>query len=130
MNYGNRPFFHMNNRIILQKLSKLIRQHNNPCYIYYIAIFKIEIYTHRIQEHPPLDKLDSILNHEVVDVYVFELNKTNTFTLIDLEEDIRFANYFPIKYRKWSGYSTGVEMPITHLCELIKYLYKLSGLSI
>ena len=69
----------------------------------------------------------------MLDVHLYEMcrdtngNKYDQY--IDLEKDTRFKNYKPIKYSEYSGYSTGKEMPLLNLCELVKYLHRLSGLS-
>lgn len=120
---------------IREELNLLRRVNNRSHYNYCIGPFSIKIYTSRIQEQPIPTDQDNIMNHEVVDVYVFESRRTNDphFTehiAIHLEKDARFKHYTPIKYSEWADYSTGVEMPISHLCELIKYLHRLSKLSI
>jgi len=119
---------------IKKELSLLKREENRSHYKYQVGPLFVIIHTSRIQEHPIPDAQDNILNHEVVDVYLFETQRGDDpcfteYVAIELEKDSRFKNYLPIKYREWAGYSTGVEMPISHLCELIKYLHRLSKLS-
>lgn len=119
---------------IKKELSLLKRRENRSFYNFCIGQFYINIFTFRIQEHPILDAQDNIMNHEMVDVYLYEPYRSDDphfieYSEVFLEKDSRFKDYAPIKYSEWAGYSTGVEMPISHLCELINYLHRLDKLS-
>ena len=93
----------------------------------------MKIDPNRIQEHKDWGPDDRIIHHDVLDVSLYEFKRHQDGgsyeTYIDLEKDSRFKNYQPIKYSEFAGYSTGREMPINHLCELVKYLHRLSNLS-
>ena len=116
----------MNNlQYFFQILSKLKLTPNKSYYSYQVNRFNLKIYTHRIQEHPVQFKDDKITNYDILDVYLFEEDNP-----IDLEKDTRFKDYQPIKYSKWVGYNSGVEMPISNLLELMKYLYVLLNLTV
>lgn len=49
---------------------------------------------------------------------------------VHIENDPRFKNYKPIQYADHSWNNNGHRMPILHLCELIKHLYRLANLEI
>lgn len=119
--------------VIKRKLSFLKRLHGNSHFEYRTGRFIVKIFTCRIQDVNPLND-DSILQHSIVDVLLYEIPKefvdSTSYSVsvsISLERDIRFANYQPIKYKAFN--SNGDEMPILHLCELIRYLHKLNKLS-
>jgi hypothetical protein len=80
----------------------------------------------------PISEDDTVVKHKVVDVDLFEMHRRldnkRIAIYIDLETDNRFKNYKPIKYHELPGYSHGINMPIDYLCELIKYLHKLTNL--
>ena len=105
-------------------------------YFYYDAgIFYLKIFTWRIQDNKPSPENiinERITNHDVVDVYLFKGSGQNGKweEKIYLEKHNLFKDYKPIKYSDYSGLSTGVEMPISHLCELIKYLHRLDNLTL
>lgn len=119
---------------IKQILALLKKMPGKSYYAYCIGEYTIHIHTHRVLEHPIEESDDSIINYDVVDISLFESKRLDSFfkehTFIYLEKDFRFKDYTPIKYSRWSGLSTGEEMPIHNLCELIKYLNRLSNLSI
>jgi hypothetical protein len=73
-----------------------------------------------------------ISDYGCFNVYLTEAKKMfegRVHTFIRLEDDYRFKNHKPIKYHELPGYSSGDDMPLEHLCELIKYLYRLCDLS-
>jgi len=126
----------MNNTDIMEILTKLKKVPHKSYYIYCVGGFIVKIYTQRIQEHPSTECVDECLTkYNIVDVDLYELTRRDDprfieHTMVYLDKDFRFKNYTPIKYGKWAGYSTGLEMPLIYLCELIKYLHRLSSLSI
>jgi hypothetical protein len=94
---------------------------------YHVGDFVVKIYTQPFKGMNTIDKNDCIVKHEKVNVLLNELNKRNGFyERVNLENDPRFSNYEPIKYDDWNGDN----MPILQLCELIKYLHRLSKLTI
>jgi hypothetical protein len=116
--------------IIRRRLAELTRLPHQSSFKYYVGNFVVVIFTHQVMEQPIADPTDRVTRHNEVDVSLFEVKKDGTLQLpINLEIDSRFCNYQPIKYREWQGYSSGKAMPLNHLCELIKYLYRLSNLS-
>lgn len=82
---------------------------------------------------------ENILRHETVNVDIMEVWKSsqdNTFTnYIHIRDDEPFKSYEPIQYDIVStsnghiNLGDGRDMPIHHLCELIRYLYRLSNLT-
>lgn len=119
--------------VIRRRLAELIKKPGHSCFTYYVGNFIIRIFTHRVREHSTYNSDERITNYDIVDINLLELKRFNggghTEDFINLETDSRFAEYKPIKYSEWSGYSSGREMPLDHLCELVKYLHRLSNLS-
>lgn len=122
--------------VIKRQLAELKK--TGSCFEYYVGQFKIQIFTDRIQEHTsPPD--DIITLHEVVDINLSEEVKlinlpgcptiSKGYQIISLVKDLRFKDYQPIKYTDPISLSTGQLMPIITLCELCKYLHRLSNLS-
>ncbi len=77
----------------------------------------------------------NILRFEEVDVVLNEFTKDGTASSVRLNDDPRFKNYEPIQYNVIESpggkinLSNGNGMPILHLCELIRYLHRLSNLT-
>jgi hypothetical protein len=121
--------------VVRRRLAELTKHPGGSCFYYYIGNFILKIFTDRVQEHSVYDPEDRITKHEVVDISLVEVKRfiggqgATTEECVYLEHDSRFKNYTPIKYSEWAGYSAGREMPINHLCELVKYLHRLSNLS-
>lgn len=113
--------------VIRQRLAALKKKPGKQYFSYHTKNFLVKIMTYRIQEVDTHGPNDSIVKHNVVDVYLYE---EPNLSYIDLEKDIRFCNYKSIKYKDIPGYSTGTEMPIITLCELIKYLHRLCNLAV
>lgn len=117
---------------IKQELSKLEK---NPFghFIYQVGSFTIQIFTHeRDFDNNPND---CITNYVAVSINLSELHRFKGsfpnygWVIINLEKDDRFKNYQPIKYGAYPGLSNGRNMPVIVLCELIKYLHRLSDLA-
>jgi len=119
--------------IIRRRLSERTKRPGVNYFDYYVGNFLVKIDPNRIQDHKDWGPDDRITHHDVLDVSLYEFKRHSDGksyeTYIDLERDSRFKSYQPIKYKEFAGYSTGAEMPINHLCELIKYLHRLSNLS-
>jgi hypothetical protein len=120
--------------VIRRKLSEL--RLYSGCYQFDVGNFQVNMYPRDIQDVRPDDPYDSVLKHEKVDVSLFEKSaKTNHHVIVDLRSDTRFNNYKPIMYNTFESpsgivnLSDGRQMPILHLCELIRYLYRLSNLT-
>jgi len=81
------------------------------------------------------DANDSIFNHPELDICLTEGDKNGNRSFIDLREDPRFKHHQPIIYDSYDtpsgpiNFSNGHAMPISYLCELIKYLHRLSNLT-
>lgn len=77
-------------------------------------------------------KYPNLLGYEKIDVSLYEKDNHH---LISLRENPIFKSYKPIQYNTFEGpngtinFSDGHDMPILHLCELIKYLIRLSNLT-
>jgi len=120
--------------VIKRLLSARERRPGCSYWDYYVGDFVVKIHADRIQEHAPIIAGDRITNYATLDVNLHEMQwdsaKTHKYEqYVDLERDSRFKNHKPIKYKEYQGYSNGQEMPLIHLCELIKYLYRLSNLT-
>lgn len=93
---------------------------------YAVGDFRIKIYSQPFKGMNTVDKNDCVTKHEKLNVLVNELNRKNGFfERVHLERDSRFKDFEPIKYEDWNGDN----MPILQLCELVKYLHRLSKLS-
>jgi hypothetical protein len=108
---------------ILDSLSKS-KEHN--CYVYEAHPFVIRIWTSKIQDFNQVVD-DKITDYHTVDVSVYQLSKNKLENYICLVKHDFFKNYMPIKY---AVHSNGIDMPIQHLCELIKYINSLSNLCV
>lgn len=122
--------------VIKRRLAERRKRPNQNYFDYFVGNFVVKIFPDRIQEHNDYGPDDSIVNHKVLYVHLYEYKRDSFGHLfeqyIDLEKDSRFKNYQPIKYSVFAQYSTGKKMPLMplmHLCELIKYLHRLSNLS-
>lgn len=121
--------------VIKRKLAELKKRPGYNDYVYYIGNFALHMYTNSIQDPARLDPNDSLVKHEKLDITLHEITKNKTDHLIDLRGDSRFKEYRPIIYNFWEGpngivnLSDGREMPLIFVCELIKYLHRLSKLT-
>lgn len=110
--------------VIKRELSELKRLDYGHFEYWVGKRFTVKLFTHRIQDSPNPDKDERVTFFKEVDVCVDELGKVGA-TRISLEKDIRFKDYQPIKY---DGYN-GERMPLSKVCELIKYLHRLDDLT-
>lgn len=120
--------------IIRRRLAELTKKPGASCFHYYVGHFIVKIFTDRVQEHNNQKTDERVTHYDIVDINLIEIvridnTETNTEKFINLEADDRFKNYQPIKYSEFSGYSYGDKIPIKNLCELIKYLHRISNLS-
>jgi len=119
--------------IIRRKLSEL-KAINGSRWEYAVGNFVVNMYPYEIGD-VPRGQLDSPVRHEKLSVVVNEKTKSGSVSSISLRDDSRFKNYEPIQYdviETPSGkinVSNGDNMPILHLCELIRYLHRLSNLT-
>lgn len=114
--------------LIKRKLSSLKKNLIKHCFYYYVGNFTVHIFTQHVQEEGNKDIDECLTKYDTVNVNVYEATKNKTESIIRLEYDDRFKDYKPIQYA-YPGYSNGIDMPINHLCELVRYLHKLSNLS-
>lgn len=119
--------------IIKRRLAERKREGSyGPYWTYYVGNFIVEI--------TPFNNkniYDSVVQYECLNVSLFEETKpklspmdklvTNYKKNIYLLNDPRFINYEPLK--KSEGLN-GIGMPLVTLCELIKYLHRLSNLNV
>jgi hypothetical protein len=137
---------------IKHRLGELKKHKSDSCFHYYVGGFIVKIFTHKIQEAGTIDIMsnwiinpdgthsvdksldDCITKHKDVDVQLYENKKGPGHTVyeafINMDFDSRFCNYEPIKHGDKWGSRTGDSMPIINLCELIKYLHRLSNLAV
>lgn len=125
----------MNVPEIRKKLGTMKKVSGRDFYRLIIGRFELHIFT----SPRSFQTDDNILQHETVDINVNEVHLSpsgNEITdFISIRDDEPFKNYEPIHYNKVitpNGYvnlSDGRDMPIAHLCELIRYLYRLSNLT-
>lgn len=101
---------------------------------YGIGQFNVVIFVYDIGD-VPRDQADNLLKFEKVDVVLNEFTKDGAASSVRLNDDSRFKNYEPIQYNVIESpggrinLSNGDKMPILHLCELIRYLHRLSNLT-
>lgn len=130
--------------VIKHKLGGLTRGPTENHFEWPIGHFVVKIYPKEIQDlqsayvylPPPTGKTakqpDCILRHDHVDVHVTEFSPNdNGGTYINLNTDPRFRDFKPIQYHVAGNINLGDgrNMPILHLCELIRYLHRLSNLT-
>ena len=118
---------------IRKRLALLPRIRRN-FFQYDVGRFSVVIFTYETGDTPPPEP-DSIVNHKKVHIIINEkINKiVNTINLL---EDMRFKDHKPLQYMVIPTINGGVSigdggnMPIGTLCELIKYLHRLSNLTV
>lgn len=122
-----------NTYVIRRKLAELTPV--DGWYYYFVGDFIVKIFVDSKRGWTRESKdIGSLVIHKTldeVDLYELTNNKdgTKSQSFIPLERDARFKNYTPIKYKVIPGYSTGKDMPLQCLCELIRYLHKITKLS-
>jgi hypothetical protein len=120
--------------VIRRKLAGLQKVPGRSHYEMDIGNFTVVIYTYQILDTPPPEP-DSIVMHKEVSVVLNERTKAGITSSVSLRDDTRFKTYEPIQYNVITtpsgsiNLSDGQNMPITHLCELIRYLHRLSNLT-
>lgn len=119
--------------VIRHKLADL-KPINNSRWEYPVGRFNVVMYPYQIQDTPH-HQYDNIIKHEKLSVVINETTKSGSTSSISLRDDPRFKNYEPIQYNVFESplgkinLSNGDNMPILHLCELIRYLHRLSNLT-
>jgi hypothetical protein len=122
--------------VIRHKLNDLKRSPLHNYFEWRIGPFVVKIFPDG-HGNPALH--DYITQYDTVAVHVYEPYRTSNgeimHQLLSLTEDSRFKNYQPIQYNVFESptgsinLSDGQDMPIAHLCELIRYLHRLSNLT-
>jgi hypothetical protein len=137
--------------VIKHKLSDLKRVPGQLFFEWRIGPFYVRIFTQLWEEKDlgitstlhllPADRrnIEYLTQAELVDVEVWESARhadgKSWDVVIPLANDPRFKNYKPIQYNVIESpnssinLSSGRSMPITHLCELIRYLHRLANLT-
>ena len=127
--------FAKNIYVIRHKLGEL-----KPCagrgdrWEYPVGNFTVVIFAYDIGDVPP-EQMDNVLRFDKVDIVLNEKNKEGAISSVSIRDDARFKNYEPIQYNIIDSpggrinLSDGRNMPIHHLCELIRYLHRLSNLT-
>lgn len=118
--------------VIRRKLAalKIVRGH----WEYPVGNYTLHIYSYAMQDVPGSVEELNVLNCETVNVVLNATTKSGTTSSISLRDDPLFKNYEPIQYNVLEtpggkiNLSNGDNMPIAHLCELIRYLHRLSDL--
>jgi len=119
--------------VIRSKLAQLKPTYNGH-YEYHVGSFIVHIYLYDIQDTPSTEK-SAILAQETVNIVLNETTKSGITSSISIRDDSRFKTYEPIQYNVIQSpggklnLSNGDRMPILHLCELIRYLHRLSNLT-
>jgi hypothetical protein len=121
--------------VIRHKLGNLKPcQGNTGRWEYGVKPFNVVIFAYGAGDTPP-SQADNLLRFEKVDVVLNEFTKDGTASSVRLNDDPRFKDYEPIQYNVIEtpsgriNLSNGDKMPILHLCELIRYLHRLSNLT-
>jgi hypothetical protein len=122
--------------VIRHKLNNLKRVVWAGHFEWYFGPFIVKIFA---DKHGDPAAFQYVTQYEKVDVHVYEVSrkdeKENQQTLINLLDDSRFNNYKPIQYNIIEtpngtiNMIDGHQMPINYLCELIRYLHRLSNLT-
>ncbi len=128
--------------VIKHRLGELKKHPSDTCFHYYVGDFIVKIFTHQIQEVNDAAIMaqseDCLTKHDKVDVNLYEWQRrskvsheTRYETMLNMDQDPRFKDYAPIKHgAQYMRPETGVGMPLLNLCELIKYLHRLSNLAV
>lgn len=121
--------------VIRRKLAELRPVANNSYrYMYAVGRYTVHIYLMGIQDTPP-DKPGNLMTYDKLSIVLNENDKSGKTSSINLREDPLFKNYEPIQYNVIEtpngriNLSNGDDMPILQLCELIKYLHRLTNLT-
>ena len=125
----------MDIKAIREKLGTMKKVPGRDFYAWKAGRFMLHIFT-----SPRSFQTDeTILRHETVDINVNEVwisplgNQITNY--ISIRDDEPFKYYEPIQYNTVItpngriNLSDGRDMPIAHLCELIRYLHRLSNLT-
>ena len=121
--------------VIRRKLAELRPVRGRGHYEYVVGRYTLHIYSYEIQDVPSGDPADNLLKHERVNVVLNETTKDGAVSSISLRDEAPFRTYEPIWYdviETPSGkinVGNGDRMPIVTLCELIKYLHRLTNLT-
>jgi hypothetical protein len=119
--------------IIKRKLSEL-KAIGGHRWEYAVGNFVVVMYPYEIGDVPP-KQMDSPVRHEKLSIVLNEKAKTGTVSSVSMRDDSRFKNYEPIQYNVIESpngkinLSNGDNMPLLHVCELIRYLHRLSNLT-
>jgi hypothetical protein len=121
--------------VIRRKLAELRAVRSKGHYEYPVGRYTVHIYSYEIQDTPSSDPADNLLKHETVNVVLNETDKSGATSSISLRDDPLFRKYEPIWYDVIEtpngriNMGNGDRMPINTLCELIKYLHRLTNLT-
>ena len=120
--------------VIRRKLAELKPVRGNGRYEYPVGRYNVCIFVFGIQDTPP-DQPSNLLSYDKIGVVVNEFDKSGKTSSISLRDDPLFKNYEPIQYNVIEtpngkiNLSNGDDMPILQLCELIRYLHRLTNLT-
>ena len=114
--------------VIKRNLAILKRFEPEGHFEYTVGKFILKIFTHRVGSSPTSNKNDRITSYEKVDVNLYEKNGTDIFDYIKPYNDSRLLNCPAINFEGSNFYDLS-GIPVINLCELIKFLYKISNLS-
>lgn len=122
--------------VIRHKLNDLKRGPHTNHFEWRIGPFVVKIFP---DEHGDPAAHEYLTQYDTVTVHVYEPRRqadgASQQQYVSLQEDSRFKNYQPIQYNVFESptgsinLSDGQDMPIAHLCELIRYLHRLSNLT-
>lgn len=121
--------------VIRRKLAELRPIRGAGHYEYVVGRYTVHIFSYGIQEAPSTDPADNLVKHESVNVVLNETDKSGAVSSISLRDDPPFRSYQPIWYDVIEtpngkiNMGNGDRMPINALCELIKYLHRLTNLT-
>jgi hypothetical protein len=121
--------------VIKRRLAELKKRPGYNDFVYYVGRFALHMYTNSIQDPASLDPDDTVVKYDKLDVSLHEISKNGIDTIVGLSSDPRFREYRPIIYNFFESpnglvnLGDGREMPLTYVCELVKYLHRLSKLT-
>jgi hypothetical protein len=134
----NKEEYAKNLYVIKHKLNDLKRVPGASYFEMEIGPYLLRMWAGRMGD--PDEIIQYLAQCQKIDVQLYELerkidNKVQGMSGISISQHPLFKNYKPIQYNTIEtpngiiNMSEGNEMPLNHVCELIRYLYRLSNLT-
>jgi hypothetical protein len=118
--------------IIKRRLSE-VKRNRHGYFEYFVGdSYVVKIFPIGLFLKPPA----TVTHYKIMDITLYSLSRDKKDPArwnenhIRLDSDPTFKNYKPIQYAEFEWNNNGHNMPILHLCELIKYLHRLTNLKV